>query len=127
MVEPQLTALIVDDAEDMRLLLRRVLERADIKVVGEAVDGTDALRAIAELGPSPVDTVIVLDNMMPGLSGLEVAEQVLRDDPGLRIVLFTAYLSDEVAARARALGIKASVSKSDLFDLPTLLLEAVRA
>jgi CheY-like chemotaxis protein len=119
--ETPVTALVVDDAEDMRLLLRRVLERADIHVVGEAVDGPDALRVVAELGPPPVDTVIVLDNMMPGLTGLEVAEQLLRDDPGLRIVLFTAFLSDEVATKAKAIGICESVSKSELFDLPPMI------
>ncbi|HVV37548.1 MAG TPA: response regulator transcription factor [Acidimicrobiales bacterium] len=121
------SALIVDDAEDMRLLLRRVLERADITIVGEAVDGLDALRAVAELGPPPVPTVIVLDNMMPNLNGLEAAEQLLRDDPTLRIVLFTAYLSDEVSQRAAELGIRAAVSKSDLFNLAPLILDVAGA
>ncbi len=122
-----MSALIVDDAEDMRLLLRRVLERADITIVGEAVDGLDALRAVAELGPPPVPTVIVLDNMMPNLNGLEAAEQLLRDDPTLRIVLFTAYLSDEVSQRAAELGIRAAVSKSDLFNLAPLILDVAGA
>jgi CheY-like chemotaxis protein len=121
------TALIVDDADDMRLLLRRVLERADIAVVGEAVDGVDALRAVAELGAAPVGTVIILDNMMPGLSGLEVAEQILQDDPTLRIVLFTAFLSDEVAARADEIGIRACVSKTDVLRLAPLVAEIAGA
>jgi CheY-like chemotaxis protein len=124
-VDP-ITSLIVDDADDMRLLLRRVLERGGIGVIGEAVDGPDALRAVAELGPPPVDTVIILDNMMPGLTGLEVAERLLLDDPQLRIVLFTAYLSDEVATRAREIGVRASVSKTDLFDLPALLADVAK-
>jgi NarL family two-component system response regulator LiaR len=124
--DPQITAVIVDDAEDMRLLLRRVLERADIAIVGEAVDGRDALRVVTELGPPPLDAVIVLDNMMPELTGLEAAELMLKDDPDLKIVIFTAFLSDEVAAHAQQLGVRACVSKTDLFDLPPLLIDLAR-
>jgi len=119
--------VIVDDADDMRLLLRRVFERAEIAVVGEAVDGLDALRVIKELGPPPVRAVIVLDNMMPGLTGLEAAEQMLRNDPALRIVLFTAFLSDEVSQRAKEIGIRVAVSKSDLFNLAPIIVEVASA
>jgi len=111
----------------MRLLLRRVFERAEIAVVGEAVDGLDALRVINELGPPPVRAVIVLDNMMPGLTGLEAAEQMLRNDPALRIVLFTAFLSDEVSQRAKEIGIRVAVSKSDLFNLAPIIVEVASA
>jgi CheY-like chemotaxis protein len=120
-------AVIVDDADDMRLLLRRVFESAEIAVVGEAVDGRDALRVVGELGPPPVRAVVVLDNMMPGLTGLEAAEQMLRDDPALRIVLFTAFLSDEVSQRAKEIGIRAAVSKSDLFSLAPIIVEVAGA
>jgi CheY-like chemotaxis protein len=87
------TALIVDDDADMRLLLRGFLTRAGLQVVEEAVDGPEALEVFARLDPPPVPTVIVLDNRMPTMSGLDVAELVLERLPGQRIVLFSACLA----------------------------------
>ena len=88
------TILVVDDDADMRFLARSVLEGSGIEVAGEAADGPEALAKLGELDPPPVPTVVLLDNQMPGLSGLEVAEQILRDRPEQLIVLFSAYLDE---------------------------------
>ena len=56
---------------------RAVLEPTDIEVAGEAADGPEALITLRALEPPPVPTVILLDNRMPGSTGLEVAA-----DPG---------------------------------------------
>lgn len=116
-----LTILVVDDAPDMRFLARAVLERAGIEVVAEATDGREALEAFHALDPPPVPTVIVLDNMMPGLTGLEAAKDMLAAFPSQLIVLFSAYLSPEIEAEARALGISACVSKIDVGRLPEIV------
>jgi len=113
--------LIVDDECDMRLLARTVLARAGISVVGEAADGAEAILKVAELDPPPVPTVILLDNRMPGLSGLDVAAKILERTPGQLIILFSAFLDAETAAQARSFGVAACVSKRDVLSLPAII------
>jgi len=119
------TVLVVDDAPDMRFLARAVLESAGLTVVSEAADGPEALERVRALDPPPVPTVILLDNMMPGLTGLEVAERVLADTPEQLIVLFSAYLSDEIKVQADRLGVTACVSKVDVSKLGDIIRQLV--
>ena len=120
-----LRALIVDDDHHMRLLIRLTLETGDgdIAVAGEAESGPAALEAIRDDRPD----VVVLDNMMPGMSGLEVARQVLRDDPDARIVLFSAALDDRTLEQAGALGIRACLDKTSIERLSDTLLAVAAA
>jgi CheY-like chemotaxis protein len=115
------TILIVDDESDMRLLARTVLARAGIEVVGEAADGAEAMSTVEELDPPPMPTVILLDNRMPGLSGLDVAAKVLERTPSQLIILFSAYLDEETIAQAKRFGVAACVSKKDVFALPDII------
>jgi CheY-like chemotaxis protein len=71
--------------------------------------------------------VVILDNRMPGLSGLEVAERILEERPGQIIVLYSAFLDDEVRAEAAELGIASCVSKEDLESLPHVIQELTAA
>ncbi|HVF18636.1 MAG TPA: response regulator transcription factor [Mycobacteriales bacterium] len=114
------SALIVDDEADVRFLLRQVIEldNHDITVAGEAASGEEALAQWEEAKPA----VIVLDNRMPGVSGLDVAEQILREHPEQSIILFSAQLDVETLHRANELGIRACLGKNDYFQIP----EAIR-
>ena len=120
------TILVVDDDADMRFLARSVLEGSGIEVAAEAADGAEALAKLDELDPPPVPTVVLLDNQMPGLTGLEVAEQILRQRPTQLIVLFSAYLDPNIIAQAQRLGIASCVSKNDAMDLPEILTDLIR-
>jgi two-component system chemotaxis response regulator CheY len=120
-----LTILVVDDDPDMRFLARAVLEKSDIEVAGEAADGPEALEKLRQLEPPPVPTVILLDNQMPGPTGLEVAAQILADLPDQLIILFSAYLSNEIVAEATELGVTACVSKNDALNLSEIVHEVV--
>lgn len=122
-----MTILVVDDEPDIRLLARFVLEGAGIVVVGEAADGLEAVASFRDLDPPPVPTVILLDNRMPGLTGLEVAAQLLADVPNQLIVLFSAYLSEDLVAEATLLGVAACVPKKDVSHLPKIIRELVAA
>ncbi|MCU1674499.1 MAG: response regulator transcription factor [Frankiales bacterium] len=120
-----LRALIVDDDHHMRLLIRLTLETGDaeIGVACEAESGPAALAAIRADRPD----VVVLDNMMPGMSGLDVAREVLRDDPDQRIVLFSAALDERTLAQAGALGVRACLHKTSIEQLVETVLEVVAA
>jgi CheY-like chemotaxis protein len=117
--------LIVDDELDMRMLVRLVIDMANhgLSIVGEAEDGADALRVWHDLQGPPQPDVVILDNRMPQLSGLEVAERILAERPGQIILLYSAFLDDSVRARAAEVGITKCVSKQELQDLPRLIRE----
>jgi two-component system chemotaxis response regulator CheY len=124
---PPLTILVVDDDPDMRFLARAVLEKSGIEIAGEAADGPEALVRLRELEPPPIPTVILLDNQMPGPTGLEVAAQILADLPEQLIVLFSAYLSEAIVAEASELGVTACVSKNDALNLSEIIHDLVDA
>ena len=85
---------MVDDEPEMRMLARVFLERGGFNVIDEAEDGSQALERFQELNPPPIPSVVLLDNRMPGLTGLEVAEQMLSQHPDQVIVLFSAHLDE---------------------------------
>jgi len=115
------SVFVVDDEPEMRMLARVFLERAGFSVVDEAEDGHQALERFEDLNPPPIPSVVLLDNRMPGLTGLEVAEQMLSRHPGQIIILFSAHLDAAVQARARSLGITACVSKMEASRLPEII------
>ena len=121
------TILVVDDAPDMRMVARAFLERAGLEVVGEAGDGDEALALWRNLDPPPIPAVIILDNQMPGSSGLEVAEQILAEVPEQVIVLFSAYLNADLVAQAKRLGVAGCVPKKDVRQLPGIIKDIVAA
>ncbi len=119
------TVLIVDDNIDIRLLVRVLLESSavDVEVVGEAVDGAEALAVFDTLDPPDVPDVVILDNQMPGRDGIEVAAEMLEQEPRQRIVLFSAFLTSDLKAQAEAIGVKACLGKDDYEQLPALIEE----
>lgn len=79
--------LLVDDTPDIRFLLRFAIEgNTSGKVIAEASNGAEAIDLAAKLLPD----VIVLDEMMPVMSGLEAAQSLRSVAPLARIILFSA-------------------------------------
>jgi CheY-like chemotaxis protein len=115
------SVFVVDDEPEMRLLARVFLERGGFNVVDEAADGPQALERFHDLNPPPIPSVVLLDNRMPGLTGLEVAEQMLAQHPSQVIILFSAHLDPGVEDKAREIGITACVSKTKASKLPTIM------
>ena len=124
-VTSAVTILVVDDAPDMRMVARAFLERAGLEVVGEAGDGAEALEMYRDLDPPPIPSVIILDNQMPGSSGIEIAEQILSEVPGQLIVLFSAYLNADLVAQAKRVGVAGCVPKKDVRQLPGIIQDIV--
>jgi DNA-binding NarL/FixJ family response regulator len=112
-------ALIVDDEEDMRFLVRAVIEAANhgLAVAGEAENGEQAIERWRAQRPE----VVVLDQRMPGMTGMEVAAEILAEHPDQPIILFSAYLDEEMTGAATALGIDLCLPKSDYGRLPEAL------
>jgi two-component system, LytTR family, response regulator LytT len=90
-----LRALIVDDEQLARDELRFLLEQLEgVSVVGQAGNGLEAARLAADLRPD----LVMLDVQMPGLTGFEVARQLLRQQVDTQMVFVTAY--DQYAIEA---------------------------
>ena len=112
---------VVDDEPSMRMLARVFLQKGGFNVVDEAEDGPQALERFQDLNPPPVPSVVLLDNRMPGLTGLEVAGQMLARHPSQVIVLFSAHIDHATEDKAREIGIAACVSKSDVSRLSDII------
>jgi DNA-binding response OmpR family regulator len=92
------TVLVIDDEAPIRLLCRVNLEAEGMEVL-EASDGTTGL----EQARSELPDVILLDVMMPGLDGWQVAEQLLEDERTSSIPIIFLTARAEVRDRARGL------------------------
>lgn len=99
--------LIVDDNESTREMLKISLQRAGHQVFGEAEDGQSALKAFTELHPE----VVLLDIIMPGISGIEVLAEMRKIDPAAKIIMLTAVDQDHVTAELKRKGAAAIVFK----------------
>jgi len=85
------TILVVDDESSLRQLLVRQLRSEGYNVV-EAGYGLEAL-AVARSSSEPIDLVLS-DIVMPGMIGTELAQRLLAEHPGIRVVLMSAHTLD---------------------------------
>ena len=99
--------LLVDDAAAIRNALRGVLEDAGIEVVGEAPDGTQGVAMAASLRPD----VVLMDLRMPSSDGFEATARIVTQLPDVRVVVLSAYESEESAGAVRAAGAFAFLPK----------------
>lgn len=80
--------LLVDDHAVLREGMRNLLEQEKgIEVVGEASDGEEAVKLVSELKPA----VVLMDIVMPKLSGIEAAKQIKQLSPATCVLILTAY------------------------------------
>jgi len=92
--------LIVDDEEHIRRMIRFTLEASGYDV-GEASDGQEGLQLY---GDGSAWDLVLLDQRMPGMDGLETLSKIKQLDPGARVIMATAYASIELAVDAMKLG-----------------------
>jgi len=107
--------LIVDDCASIRNLIRSQIEQnSELKICGEAENGRVAIEKVKTLNPD----VVILDWLMPVMSGLEAAREITCLAPKTAMVMLTLYGSNELAKAAAAVGIRHVFSKSEsLTDL----------
>lgn len=96
-----LRVLVVDDAEDLRFLLRMGLERTDhLEVVGEAEDGLDAVEQARALQPD----LVLLDVAMPRMDGLQALPLIREAVPHVRVIMLSGFNEGTMAESALAAG-----------------------
>jgi two-component system chemotaxis response regulator CheY len=118
-----LRILIVDDDQFVRSVLRDVLSLRGYEC-SEAGDGEEALEKMRAQAPD----VVLLDLLMPKMSGIQALEEIRRAHPGSRVVVITSLASDALVARALSAGASGFVIKPfHPIEIQEAVQQAVRA
>ena len=124
MSESVVRILIADDHLIVREGLRLILETQDgFELVGEAVNGLEALRLAAELHPD----LILMDLRMPEMDGLTAIERLQKTQPEIAVVILTTYNEDDLMRRGLRAGARGYLLKdTDRATLFNTIRAAVR-
>jgi two-component system, NarL family, invasion response regulator UvrY len=113
--------LLVDDHAIVREGYRRLLEsEPSMRIVGEASDASQACQNARALRPD----VVVMDIALPGISGIEATRRLLKEQPQLRVLIFSMYDDAIYASRALEAGALGYLSK---VSAPEVLVKAIYA
>ncbi|MBW7916243.1 MAG: response regulator transcription factor [Trueperaceae bacterium] len=113
--------LLVDDHTVVRRGLRLAFDlEPDLRVVGEAANGEEAVMRVAELNPD----VVVMDLLMPVMNGVEATRAIRRAHPNVEVVALTSVLEDRLVIDVVEAGAAGYLLKE---TRPDELFEAVRA
>jgi RNA polymerase sigma factor (sigma-70 family) len=116
-----ITVLIADDHPMVREGLRSMLDAEGITVIGEAINGSEAVEKVRELNPH----LVLMDVRMPDMDGLAATEVIKQGSPETSIIVVTSYESKEYLRRAIAAGaagyILKGMSRESLIDAVRLV------
>ena len=111
---PPLRTLIVEDHEELRNFLRLSLQNeARCIVIGEAVDGMQAVQKAEELQPD----LILLDLSLPKINGMEALRRIRKRSPCSKLVILSQDSSPDIVGEALRLGAVGYLLKSDANNL----------
>lgn len=114
-----MTVVLADDHPVVRQGVRRLLEREEFEILGEASDGLEAIGLAEQLRPD----VVVLDLAMPTLNGIGAIREIAKVSPRTKIILLTMYIEEHNILDALRAGAKGCVSKTQAAEH---LLQAIR-
>jgi DNA-binding NarL/FixJ family response regulator len=104
-----ITVVLADDHHLVRRGFRRMLEDdPDISVVGEAANGEEAIRLVAELRPR----VVVMDAAMPGTGGLAATRKILASMPETAILMLSMHAEETLVRQAMDAGARGYILKN---------------
>ncbi|NOQ30932.1 MAG: response regulator [Helicobacteraceae bacterium] len=103
----KLSVLIVDDSLLIRKQLRSILEKLEIKVLGDAKDATEAIQLYRQLKPDFVTMDITLDK----IDGIEAVKRIKKIDPEAKIIMVTSYGQEEKVFKSIKAGAKSYLLK----------------
>ena len=106
MVRP-IRVMVVDDTAHVLRMLSAMLNLDGFDVVGEAASGAAAIDAVDEADPD----VVVMDYRMPFMDGLTAARRIRERRPGQIVVLYTAFIDEEIERQAQEAGVSLCVGK----------------
>ena len=113
------TVLVCDDAAFMRSLLSDILAKGGLDVVGEATSGSEAVAKFSRLKPD----LVTMDILMPEMGGIDAVREIVRIEPGARILMCSAMGQHALVLEAIQAGAKDFIVKP--FQ-PSRVLEAVQ-
>ena len=99
--------MVVDDTDHVRAMLVDMLELDGFSVVGQAASGQDAIDIAEETSPE----VIIMDYKMPGMDGISAAKAIKETRPTQAIILYTAYLDEQLEGLAKEAGVAMCIGK----------------
>lgn len=112
--------LVADDQAVVRGGLRMILEaQADLEVIGEAADGSEAVAMVTSLQPD----IVLMDIRMPGLDGIEATRRLTQAGTSTRVLVLTTYALDEYVYESLKVGAAGFFVKT---ESPERLVDAVR-
>lgn len=104
-----ITVFLVDDHELVRSGIRRILDDIrGIKVIGDAVNGEDAVAFCRKNSPN----IVLMDMNMPGIGGMEATKKILRFNPEVKIIVLTVHYEDPLPSKFMQIGAHGYLTKS---------------
>jgi len=117
----RIKVLVADDHEVVREGIRALLSlQKDMQVVGEAIDGRDAVEKTLHLSPD----IVLMDIIMPNMNGLEATKQICKECKKVRVFILTQYDDEENVRASKQVGAFGFVSKG---SASSQLLSAIRS
>lgn len=123
---PACRVLIVDDDEAVYTLLAASLGTDDdmeVEIAALARNAKEAYHLYLEARPD----LVVIDLVLPGEGGLDIAAQLLEFEPCVPVIVFSAHVDEAVRARAERLGVLACISKDRVEELSIIVRERCAA
>jgi two-component system response regulator DevR len=118
----KLRILLVDDHEVIVVALKSLLERgSQFEIVGSANSAGDAMEQVAKLKPD----VVVMDDTLPGISGIEVCGEITKFFPSTKVIIFTSIAKDEYLFSAISAGASDYILKQSDPEALVRALEAI--
>lgn len=99
--------MVVDDTDHVLRMLSSMLSLDGFDVVAEAAGGAAAIETIEEADPD----VVIMDYRMPFMDGLTAARRIRAARPGQIVVLYTAFIDEEIERQANEVGVSLCVGK----------------